>query len=390
MSVELVVMPPDERLGLPSASAMPRIAFCPGSKNAEAGLPPLPEEDTGREGSAIHDALHTGETDDLELTPKEIAERLETLYNAAVEIWTEYFGIVEVVERFSERRFWMRNNATLERVASAKIDKGIIGITSTGAKIGAVWDFKSGFKSPTHVEANWQIRTQCVAMFNEHPDLVSIRGGIAASRLTSFLDEVDYDRDTLVRSDAEIRQVIWRASLPEAPRNPGSWCRYCQARGTCIQSAVYASLHAQDMPVVARKDADKAAQSLAIAHYVGLMTPEQMGVVYPKKSVSDKIFEAIGDRLRALSAEELKRAGYEAKPGNRLKSITNAVAAWQIVFDLLGHEGALKCITIVRGRIAEEIAERESISLEKAKGRVDTALESVMEEKVGKTRLVKL
>lgn len=70
-----------------SASAIDRRHHCPGSNAAEKDLPDLKVEEVTDTGTRIHESLHTGDEDELELSEREIKERLSSMEKEALESW---------------------------------------------------------------------------------------------------------------------------------------------------------------------------------------------------------------------------------------------------------------------------------------------------------------
>ena len=115
-------MNPDPRENKPSASSMERFVNCPGSWQSEQGQPELPKAKVTQDGTDIHEALATGEGDELELTPGEIADKLRRMEGTALEDWANTNKLETFQPRVAEQRLWLRNPRTLELVASAQLD----------------------------------------------------------------------------------------------------------------------------------------------------------------------------------------------------------------------------------------------------------------------------
>ena len=77
----------DDRGELPSASSMDRCYHCPGSPAAERGLTALTIESVTADGTAIHEAIETGDDEDLGLSQAEIKDRLVGMEKRAIDQW---------------------------------------------------------------------------------------------------------------------------------------------------------------------------------------------------------------------------------------------------------------------------------------------------------------
>lgn len=371
---------PDERAGLPSASSMPRIAYCAGSLAAEQGLPPLPQKKVTQEGTNIHAALHTGDAEELSLSEKEITSRIKTLTASAVESWREKYGIVKIVVESKEERFWMRDDQ-LNRSCSAQTDFVVIGVDDDGMKHGLVLDYKSGYLDTTPSERNWQCRTQVACVSANHPDVVDFRAGIVASRLWSKLDETDYSPMDLARTIAEVRHVVWRAMQPDMPRVPGDHCRYCKASaGACRQAAAYNLVVGVDMPATI--------DQLGIIARVKLMSVQEKARVYQRWSLVENVFSAIESSLKVETSEALASVGLILAPGNANKEITDTKVACDRLKSIgLTDDDLYPNMKLTRGKIIDIVADRLTLTKKAATAKVEETLGDILKDKPGNPRL---
>ena len=326
-----------ERGGLPSASAMDRFISCPGSFNAERGMPQLPELEVTSQGTDIHEAMETGDATDLAENEQEIAVRLERMERETLENWSVSIGLDVSVSRVAEQRFWIRDRKTLALIASAKLDSHYL-----AGKHALLIDFKSGYKKATSSEHNWQLITQAIALWHEYPHLEHFRAAIAASRLSSSVDAADFTVDQLRYGEFVIQAAYWRSRDPEAPRNPGLWCQYCKARANCPNAAAYALLVLFLVP-----DHGK----LAIVEQASAMSLPQLAVVQHRAGISALIFTAIKDRLKTFSDAELATVGLKLVPGAEIRSIENVMIAHRLLLQTLPEAEVYGCEKIAVGKI---------------------------------------
>jgi CRISPR/Cas system-associated exonuclease Cas4 (RecB family) len=381
MTTEPLQVIPDERENKPSASGMYMLSACPGSAKAQEGLPELPAQKVTEDGNLIHDALHKGDDSELELTQREIAAKLKQMEQSAFEEWkveheSEIGGgkILEV----RETRFWVRNPRTLELIASAKPDVVYV----YGFSCALVIDYKSGFADTMPAERNWQLHCQALAIRQEYR-VHKVRAAIAHKRLSSKFDSVDYDVESLARIEREILHMVWRSQQPDAPRVPGSWCRYCRFQGLCPELAAYSLMASAKVPVLANGKPDQ----LAVLDAVNRLTPKQLALVHERETIATFFFECVEAQMKRLPKDVLAAVGYQLKPGNNLKEIVDAAQAFARLGALLTDVERFQCIDLYRGRAAKFVAERANISEKEAQKLVDEALGDAVKEKRGNERL---
>lgn len=370
----------DPRLGLPSASGIDRRWHCPGSAAAEKDLTELKTEDVTDTGTRIHEALESGDDEDLELSEKEVKTRIAHLEEFAVAQWKEHFKVEAVKTVTREERFWIHDPETLKPIASAQPDVVYDGITIYGSEVGLVLNYKTGFAKQTPSERNWQCKTEVLAISEDH-QFTSIRGGIVASRLYSKLDTTDYTVEDIVNIGRDLRFAFWRSMQPDAPRNPGPHCRWCKARGVCPESATYAMVTAKGTELAGLKS------PIDVNALITRLDPSDLKRIWERKSLVEQIVEGSVERLKMLPPETLTLIGLQLAPGNRLKPITDVKKAWERLEKELGHDAMLNVISIARGKAAEVLCEQKGISLKKAKEEVDVILGDAITEKEGAKKL---
>lgn len=372
----------DIRLGLPSASGIDRIIHCPGSVIAERGLSDEKKLAVTQSGTDIHESMKTGDEETLGKTEREIKEDLLKMEEYSKNKWIDDGYVPEGITRViaDDSRQWIRNNK-LEPLVSAQPDKVYFSRTSM---LGLNW--KTGFNDPTPSELSWQCRTEVVVTWFNNPQIEHARWGIAASRLTSKLDTTDYDRNDYERFNREILHALWRAEQPDAPRVPGTHCRYCKAKSLCREYAVYNMIIASRVPITVGKPDD-----MAIIQAIHNLTPAELGFFYARKSSVEVAYDAAKERLLSMPEEDLKSAGFEKHQGSNLSKITNAALAFQRLASILTPEERVQCISIVRGRAVELYSEHvvsgKHPTQKVAKQAVDEALGDVLEFREGAPKL---
>lgn len=316
----------DERHGLPSASGAPRLVHCAGSPAAEAEHPGDEQTAVALEGTLIHLALEKGQEDGLEVDAADVMQGLKRIELDAIDAWQKEFGI-EQYSLIREERFWIRD-AKLNLVMSAKPDVTTIGKGANGKTYALVLDFKSGFLDAEPASRNWQIKTQVIAVRHERPEVDYFRGAIIQHRFSSKYDPVDFDLAAIDQAWSELQFYIHLTKQPDAPRVPGSWCRYCRARGSCPQAGAFALMPQVAVPI---SDKEKAADM------VKGLNVFQLESIRSRKSLIVAILDAVNDQMKQLPDDQLALVGLQLKPSNPARTIPNV----QKAYELLVKEGMI-------------------------------------------------
>lgn len=347
-------MSPDPRLGKPSASSMDRLAHCPGSANAQAAYSePEADSDTAdvaTEGDEIHAALATGDFSDLEDDAEEIAQRQESMRKRILAKWQASLPDPDApFTEYREQRFWIKSGEKL--IASAQVDYAAV----SGADA-LVIDYKTGFKAVTHSSGNYQIRTQAVALWRSLPGIKRVRGAVAAFRFVEQETVVDYKLRDLISAEKEIKFFVWRSTKLDAERVPGPWCDYCKAKADCREAASKALL---PVPMTSRLPSVEE-QDLAVA--VSQMSLVDLAYMHARRSLAEKVFTAIANRLRNTPREDLATVGLKITPGKARISRTNISGAFKALKDaglVDASSGEFQaCCDFVVGRISELVVPR--------------------------------
>jgi hypothetical protein len=315
----------DERGGLPSGSNMDKVLNCPGSPAAERyeGEPPVEEEDWAAQGTRIHKALETNDLSLLDEEETELARRLERMIEEGFGEWLAAFELQwEQTKVGKEERFWMHDRRTLAALASAQLDRVYV-----NGPFGLVIDTKTGFLDAAPAYLNAQLKTQAVVLWHEYPALSHIRVAIAQHRFKSKYDYCDYDLEALRLAEQDLLFGFWRARQPDAPRFPGTWCRYCRARGVCREAAAYSLL-----PVVTLDVADQTVSKKEIEERVSRLSHRDLAAVQSRKSVAENIFKAVSDRLKSLPAAQLAAVGFTLSEGDMVREVSNAQALFALLY----------------------------------------------------------
>ena len=310
--------PQDERDGLPSASGMDRYVHCPGAWAACRSAPPSPGGKLAVQGTRIHDAIKDDTEEDLEVDEAVIKANLQKLEVNALTQWTEDNAVDPIPSPLlREERLYFRAAKTLEPIATAKLDVAYLG-NSSALNI----NYKTGFKIASDARGSWQLRTEMLCLWHTYQQLTHVRVAFAQSRLGDRYDYCDYDLRDIKHSEAELRHVLWKITLPGQPRNPGPWCAYCPAAATCPQASAYVLVVGLIVP---------------LAGGVSGLTPEGQKLVWAQKGAVTAIFKSIEASLKALSDEDLAAIGMKREPNSDTRFVTDP----QKLFELLYTNGLL-------------------------------------------------
>lgn len=353
----------DERKGLWSASSAERVHYCPGSVALIKSIPADQREqapDEARDsGTRIHAALEADDGSGLEMSETEIKERLEKMRAEAVDQWgaqmREQFPdkaaqLKTEDHKFAkEERLWIWD-AELNNITSAKLDYFCF-----AGDFGLVCDYKTGYLETTAAQRNFQAKVQAVALWQTH-GVKHIRVVIAQHRFRSMLTQADYDEEALQRAYFEILQDDWRSKQPDAPRVPGPHCDYCDAKAHCHEAGIYSLMAVKVAAPVLQYVAKKAEVELAVSQ----LTPEQLAYIEHRRGISEKIFEAVKQRLKKLPADQLRQLGFELNDGRAQMEVkdSGAVIAWAESEKLIQEDEIMDVYDLAHGRLEELILPR--------------------------------
>lgn len=320
----LKVVSTDERENLPSASGIPRLVHCAGSRQAEVLFPGEEQTEVATSGTAIHAALETGLDENLAVSEKDVAENMRKIEEQAILAWKQSIGADGVPSIHREQRLWIRDRKTLKLIASAKPD--VVAVDGVHA---LALDFKSGFLDTESADANWQLKTQALAVWHEYPEVTHVRVGIIQHRFGSKYDPCDYTLEDLKQAEAELKFYLHLAAQAGAPRVPGKHCRYCRARGACPEANAMALIPNISVPVTDKKQ---------VFDRVSLLNVNQLAAIRERKTLIEAILDAVDSRMKQLPAEELATVGLELKPNSPMRTLPDI----QKVYELLKRENLLE------------------------------------------------
>jgi hypothetical protein len=219
-------------------SVMERRLGCPGSANAESGLPDRPSEAASR-GTLLHEAaakaLLEGLTgDDVWDQDEEGVDIIDAYLDAVLTLQQTYRATLLVEHRFHLKNYHEELFGTADAV--------LLGVDpATGDGVICVVDLKTG-RMTVKVRRddgrpNLQLGGYGLGGLDAAPQgkpvkrlelhvVQPLNGGHTSTSL---------DMGEVADLACDITSIVQEALAPNAPRYAGEWCRFCKAAPMCIQ-----------------------------------------------------------------------------------------------------------------------------------------------------------
>jgi len=239
------------------ASSAKRWMNCPGSVVLCERAPEQPSSKFAEEGTAAHTLfercvkkwLKSGEMPDalIYLGERIKVKNTKNKYEVTEEMAEAVNDCLSVVEEFK----WNSKKVHLgveSKVHLSWIHPDMFGTIDFHAadlkrrKLTIV-DFKYGAGVPVDVYKNEQVLYYCLAIAKKYgiKNFDEFEVIIAQPRADHFEGPIrrwNFDRKTLLKFEQELKAAVLRvedarADFDEVQLNPGSWCRFCAAAGTC-------------------------------------------------------------------------------------------------------------------------------------------------------------
>lgn len=356
----------DERERLPSASAMERLALCPGSFLLEAQHGEKTTSDDAALGNRIHDWLAWRK---VALPPEEqeLADACEAQAKRVYDEWEAGHRLAINIDTVREQRIWSRDADGLDRTWSGKPDLVAIIECPGNIRRALVVDYKTGRGDVTEATGNMQLRALAVLVADEYA-VAEVRVAIVQP-LAGPPTVCDYTETDLAVSRVEIDAIVRRATTPGQERKPSpAACKYCSAKAACPEG---------------RNLALAMARPLARDGGVILLTPEEMAGFLHAARAAEAIIESVREKARRmLEADEKAIPGWRLKPGVARESITNP----QLVFDRVAALGCqpdkfLAAVTVAKGKLESIVRELTGDKGKALKARLDDILAGATETK---------
>lgn len=229
----------DERKGVLSCSALPRIMGCEASAKYHPyeGVLKLDtdNEEVRVDGEIMHDLLASP---DLELADiegatdehREVAAKMLARFEATSEEFFE--GEQTRWEDLIEKRLWLTEKG--KPILTGRFDRARFNLT--GSKV-LLPDWKTGYDPPEATD-NWQLVGYGILLCNESLLIQEVRTAVVHRW---GCDTADYDRDAIDRATRILVETMERQKnkpLSRLKHDPSRGrCRYCPGRAICPVSA---------------------------------------------------------------------------------------------------------------------------------------------------------
>jgi hypothetical protein len=306
-----------------SPSVMKRIINCPGSWNASKNAPPQKPNFYSAEGTVAHaiaaSALEEFRVQQLWSKHDSIGWGVNGKYypdGIEVTCTEEMIDAVRVYVDFVQE-LEKRYDETSEIERKVKITDDCFGtadsIIYSPYRILIVNDYKHGAGIQVDAEMNEQMMIYAIGKLLELPEdeqaeLPLIQMNIIQPRGSGEAIKTFEIRrnDLIVWFTAVLIPAINAAKQPNAPLNPGDWCKYCPAALTCP----------------ALKKENLAVAKLAFEEptkWVDVLTPKQIAELLDKESMVMAFYKRLNEYAAELASKNTKIPGYiyEKKWGNR-------------------------------------------------------------------------
>lgn len=209
----------DERQGKPSASGFERLMLCPGSWQAEKGMPDTPSAISER-GNRIHEWLAGDET--------HLSDDEQAIADACLLDRSAITGPISTsdIEKI-ERRYWLTGTVPYAELLSGKADYILYRNNEA-----FIIDYKTGYADVIEAERNPQLMALAVIIDQNFGPLDKIT--VAIVQPPHRPSVAVYDRQALKVATSVIIQALEHANDPKAKRIPGEkQCKYCKAKLVC-------------------------------------------------------------------------------------------------------------------------------------------------------------
>lgn len=212
-----------------SASNLDRIAACPGSVKAEAGMPYKPSE-AAQDGTILHEVM-SGQRNTAGLTSGQ-RRYINQCGEAGRELIAEHVD----GERPEIVKEWYSQVRLYDGIVAAKVDFAAWGETKA-----LVIDWKFGHSPVDRAEVNLQLRPYAVMAAQEKPAIELVTVAIVQPTVApeDRVTVCQYTREDIRQAREELNAILKAVSEFSDSRIPGEHCRYCKAVGTarCSESA---------------------------------------------------------------------------------------------------------------------------------------------------------
>jgi len=200
----------------------------------------------------------------------------------------------------------------------------------------------------------------------------------------------EYNVEDLIRAREEIRAIIRNASAPGATRTAGErQCRYCKAVGICPEAreAISETLAVVD-PHVDSLPLDAAPETVELL--VHFLDGKELAYIRERKKIAEMVFTLTDEEIRRrLQVDPNAVPGWALKPGNKVRTITNAQQAFKLLNGLIDPKTFASCCTVAIGPLEHAFRDAHGSTVAQSKQALTERLASVIEEKQNNPSIVR-
>jgi hypothetical protein len=309
-----------------SPSAAKRWINCPGSINACEDLPKQKPNFYSAEGTVAHEigaAILSLEVFSLATRTTALKDGFEIAITnemmAAVLIYTDF--VKEQIARYDEQ-------PEIER--KVKVTEDCYGtadsVIYSPYRILIINDYKHGAGIQVDAEMNEQMMIYAMGKLleltcDERDEIPIVQMNIVQPRgAGEAIKTFEMKTDDLIHWFSEtLLPAIDAAKQPDAPLNPGDWCKYCPAALTCPalkkENLAVAKI-AFDTPVLGMLDRNGKPKEI---QWVNVLTPKAIADLLDKESMVMSFYKRLNEHAAELASKNTKIPGYtyQKKFGNR-------------------------------------------------------------------------
>ena len=297
----------DERKGLPSGSALERIALCPGShalcKIIKEASPSKQMKAWAAAGDRVHFWLQGNGM--LELSGKELDLAIECKRqrDVAVGMFTP-----DPDQVYTEERLWVKHPKTGKERFSVQFD-----FASRKGDMALVVDYKTGHGDTEEVAGNLQLRSAIVALnrgfLDQEIRMERFFGVIIQPAFGALPKVVEYMQDDVLVAELQLHRYLELCEKPNASLVAGArQCKFCPAIHGCpaVKGVIDEVLLFQ--------------QTCA----VDAMEGGAISRMLDKCAVTDIFSAKVKDRAKTvLKSEPGAIPNYSLKPGSNMRSVSD-------------------------------------------------------------------
>jgi Protein of unknown function (DUF2800) len=368
--------PGDERQGGTSASNAPYDALCEGRHLAQKDAPQeVGSNDWSEFGTAVHQALATGDTSKLDGEQLSIVESCTEIEQQLVK---SVFGAEPPTgDPIRERRFTARvrdrKNEKMFYHHSGKPDV----VYRSGPKL-LIIEYKALPGDQQSSPENLQLRDQAVLAFR---NLIAteVFTAVIQPLVTHSPELCRYDRASLEKAEIEMCDRV-RASNNPTGRTPGLFqCKFCRATIICKPYATWA---ASQLPADVKEPWET-----VMAEW----TPEQKARAAERLPVMKKLIEDCNKFLKqSLKDNPESIPGFGLTPGDVRSTVTDPEALFGRFVELGGTlDQFMKCVSITKKSLEAEVRATTKLKGKALWGKLDELMTGLVEVKQSEPSLEK-